>query len=293
MSRRRRRQWAVPLLFLAPSLAVMALFSFYPMLHAIGMSFHRWRILGDAQFLGFDNYTMLLQSNQFWVALRNTLLFGLITVPVGVVLALGSALLLNMPLRARGFFRGVIFFPVTVSMVVIALIWSWMFSENYGIVNSALEAVGIEPQNWLAEPTRALAVIMVMSIWKGFGYGMVIYLAGLQTIPETVYEAARLDGASRRQMLWHITIPLLNPTTLFVTVISFIGSFQVFDQVYVMTEGGPGYSTSVLVHLIYELAYVRFRMGVACAAAIILLLITVAFTLIQIRFIRPQTGEGS
>lgn len=288
------RHWksrSAPYLFLLPSLILLGVFAFYPTLFALYMSFHRWRILGEAQFIGWENYLQVIRADEFRVALTNTLLFGFVTVPAGVVLALGSALLLNQPLRARGFFRGVIFFPVTISMVVIALIWSWMFSEHYGIVNAALLSLGIQPRNWLASPGTAFAVIMVMSIWKGFGYGMIIYLAGLQTIPGTLYEAAQIDGASAWQKFRHVTLPLLNPTTLFVTTIAFIGSFQVFDQVYVMTEGGPGYSTTVLVNYIYDLAYVRFRMGKACAAACLLFLIILFFTCLQIRFIRPQTED--
>lgn len=277
--------------FLSPSLALLAVFALYPIGFTLFMSFHRWRILGGADFVGLENYHRVLQSKEFLVALRNTFVYSLVTVPLGLVLAMGSAMLLNRPLRARGFFRGVIFFPVTISMVVIALIWSWMFSENYGIVNHLLQAFGIQTANWLTDPVRAFAVIMGMSVWKGFGYGMVIYLAGLQTIPESLYEAARVDGASAWNRFRHVTLPLLNPTTLFVTVISFIGSFQVFDQVYVMTEGGPGYSTTVLVHYIYEAAYVQFRMGKASAAACILFLIILFFTWIQIRFIRPQTED--
>jgi len=182
--------------FLSPSLALLAVFALYPIAFTLFMSFHRWRILGGADFIGLDNYLRVLQSKEFLVALRNTFVYSLVTVPLGLVLAMGSAMLLNRPLRARGFFRGVIFFPVTISMVVIALIWSWMFSENYGIVNHILLALDIQPANWLTDPIKAFAVIMVMSVWKGFGYGMVVYLAGLQTIPESLYEAARVDGAS-------------------------------------------------------------------------------------------------
>lgn len=290
MNRRRKTQ-AVPYAFLAPAALLLLVFALYPIGFACYMSFHRWRILGGADFIGLGNYLRVLESNEFRMALWNTFLYSIVTVPAGVVLALGSALLLNQPLRARGFFRGVIFFPVTIAMIVIALIWTWMFSENYGIINQALAALGIEPRSWLADRSTALPVIMLMSVWKGFGYGMVIYLAGLQTIPGRLYEAARVDGASPWQQFWSITLPLLNPTTLFVTVISFIGSFQVFDQVYVMTGGGPGNSTTVLVHYIYNLAYVRFEMGKACAAALVLFLIVVLFTALQIRFIRPQTEE--
>jgi multiple sugar transport system permease protein len=300
------RKNLTPYSFLLPSLVIVTVFSLLPIVASFGLSFTRWRGLGDVRFVGLRNYAKILQTEEFWVALKNTSIYSVVTVPVGLVLALGSALLLNQKLRGRGFFRGVIFFPVLISMVVISLIWSWMFNEYYGIVNRALEglraessiaayllsSVGLKgPIGWLSNPATALWVIMVMSIWKGFGYGMVIYLAGLQGIPDEYYEAARIDGASRWRQFWHITLPLLNPTTMFVLVIAFIGSFQVFDQVYVMTRGGPGYATTVMVNYVYQDAFTRFYMGRACATAYVLFVIILAFTVVQIKFFSKRTVE--
>jgi multiple sugar transport system permease protein len=300
------RKNLTPYGFLLPSFVIVMIFSLLPIIASFGLSFTRWRGLGEPQFLGLRNYIKILQTEEFWVALKNTTIYSFVTVPAGLVLALGSAILLNQKLRGRSFFRGVIFFPVLISMVVISLIWSWMFNEYYGIVNVALESlrarssvaayllalVGIKgPIGWLSNPATALWVIMVMSVWKGFGYGMVIYLAGLQGIPDEYYEASRIDGASRWGQFWHITLPLLNPTTMFVLVIAFIGSFQVFDQVYVMTRGGPGYATTVMVNYIYQEAFTRFQMGRACAVAYVLFVIILVFTLIQIKFFSKRTVE--
>ncbi len=278
--------------FLLPALVLLAIFSFIPIVSALGLSFCKWRILGKPEFIGLKNYLSVFNDPVFWIALKNTAIYSFVTVPGGLVLALGSALLLNQKLKGRVFFRGVIFFPVTISMVVIALIWGWMFSEHYGIVNFLLEKMGITPKNWLANPKTSFPIIMLMSIWKGFGYGMVIYLAALQSIPQEYYEAAEIDGANPLRKFLHITLPLLNPTTLFVLVIAFIGSFQVFDQIYILTQGGPGYSTTVLVSYIYDEAYGgKFRMGRACAIAYILFVIVLLFTILQLKLFREKGFE--
>lgn len=292
MTKREIREHINAYLFLLPALVIIGIFSLIPIVSSFVLSFCKWRILGNPEFCGFKNYISVFTDPVFWIALKNTLYYSFVTVPAGLVLALGSALLLNQKLKGRVFFRGVIFFPVTISMVVIALIWGWMFSEHYGIVNNILETLGITPRNWMANPKTSFPIIMLMSIWKGFGYGMVIYLAALQTIPEQYYEAAVIDGANPIQKFLHITLPLLNPTTLFVLVIAFIGSFQVFDQVYIMTGGGPGYSTTVLVSYIYDEAYGgRFRMGRASAIAYILFCLLLLFTLLQLKLFKEKSLE--
>ena len=278
--------------FLFPAIIILAIFSFIPIVSSFILSFYKWKILGKPEFIGFKNYISVFTDSVFWIALKNTAYYSFTTVPAGLVLALGSALLLNQKLRGRIFFRGVIFFPVTISMVVITLIWGWMFSEHFGIMNFLLEKIGVAPRNWLDSPATSLPIIMIMSTWKGFGYGMVIYLAALQTIPEVYYEAATIDGASPFQKFRHITLPLLNPTTLFVLVVAFIGSFQVFDQIYILTQGGPGYATTVLVSYIYDEAYSgRFRMGRACAIAYALFIIVLLFTLLQMKVFREKGFE--
>lgn len=280
-------------LFISPALVLLFIFSFIPIISAFCLSFCKWRILGKPEFIGLNNYISIFKDPVFWVSLKNTAYYSFVTVPAGLVLAMGSALLLNQQIKGRIFFRGVIFFPVTISMVVIAFIWGWMFSEHYGIINSLLLKFNILPRNWLDNPKTSLPIIMIMSVWKGFGYGMVIYLAALQNIPASYYEAATIDGANSIQKFRHITLPLLNPTTLFVLVVAFIGSFQVFDQVYILTQGGPGYSTTVLVSYIYDEAYGgKFRMGRACALSYILFLIVMVFTLFQMFMFKEKEADN-
>ena len=292
MLKRELRENINAYLFLLPALIIIATFSFIPIVSAFILSFCRWKILGNPEFIGLKNYISVFKDSVFWTALKNTAYYSFTTVPAGLVLALGSALLLNQKLKGRVFFRGVIFFPVTIAMIVISLIWGWMFSEHYGIVNFVLEKIGIAPRNWLSNPKISLPVIMVMSVWKGFGYEMVIYLAALQSIPEVYYEAAKIDGASPWQRFWNITLPLLNPTTLFVLVVAFIGSFQVFDQVYVLTRGGPGHATTVMVLYLYEEAFgSKYRMGRACAIAYILFLIIMVFTILQLKVFKEKGFE--
>lgn len=289
--KREHRESLNAYLFLSPALVLLIIFSFIPILSAFAVSFCKWKILGAPVFVGLQNYISIFNDPIFYVALKNTAYYSIVTVPLGLILAMGSALLLNQQIRFRAFFRGVIFFPVTISMVVIVFIWGWMFSEHYGIINTVLESLSISPRNWLDNPKTSMPIIMLMSVWKGFGYGMIIYLAALQNIPESYYEAATIDGANRLQKFLHITLPLLNPTTLFVLVVAFIGSFQVFDQVYILTQGGPGYSTTVLVSYIYDEAYGgKFRMGRACALSYILFVIVLIFTLIQM-FAFREKGE--
>jgi multiple sugar transport system permease protein len=282
-----------PYIFLLPSVLIIAVFALIPLAHALIISFQK-DILIDQSFCGFKHYLSLMDDTEFWAAMRNTFYYSFITVPVGLVLALGTALLLNQKLAGRAVFRTVFFLPVIISMVVIAMIWRWMFSENFGIFNQLLALFGFNPVNWLTNAKTALPSIMVMSIWKGYGYGMVIYLAGLQGIPGSYYEAARIDGADRSQQFWFITLPLLAPTTLFVLVVAFIGSFQVFEQVYVMMGGAPNLNTTVLVYYIYH-QFGKGDLGLACAAAFILFAIILVLTLIQFWMFsekKPRAGRA-
>ncbi len=285
---RGRRLVGPGFLFALPCLVLVGLFSFWPIVYSLAMSFCRWQIVGRPAWCGLENYTRAFGSPLFRTALWNTVVYAVVTVPAGLVLALAAALLLNRKLAGRAVYRGVFFFPVLVSMVVVSMVWSWMFSEHVGVVNPLLRAVGVEPRAWMADPKWAFRIIMAMSVWKGFGYGMVIFLAGLSAIPRSYYEAAEVDGAGGWRRFVHITWPLLRPTTLFVLVTAFIGSFQVFDQVYVMTRGGPGYATTVLVSMIYDEAYVRFRMGYACALSYILFAIILLWTVVQWALMRRE-----
>jgi ABC-type sugar transport system permease subunit len=283
-SRRRLRQRdVIPYVFILPNLLLFAVFVFGPMLFSFGMSFTTWDGLGRPDFTGLNNYQKLLTDDLFLTAVRNTLLYSFGTVLPLLAISLGLALMLNARLRGRTFFRVMIYLPVVISWVAAALVWRLIFIHPSGLMNAALESVGIPAQLWTSDPILALPAIMWMSLWKGLGFYTVIYLAGLQTIPATVYEAGMIDGASRWQLFWRITLPLLRPTTLFALIVGIIGSFEVFVPVYLMTNGGPGYASMVMVMAIYRSAFQTYQMGYASAMAVILFLAIFGVSLAQFR----------
>lgn len=268
-----------------PSLVIMALFMFYPLIRAAWLSLTNYSFFGASQFIGLGNYTRLLHDPQFWGDLGNTVYYAAVTTPVSVVLALGLALLLNRRgLPARGILRAAIFLPAVVSLAVAAIPFRLMFTPSIGLITYWLGAIGIHATDWLGSTTLAMPAVIIVGIWKNVGFYMVIYIAGLQTIPREFYEAARIDGATTWQRFRLITLPLLNNTTMFVTIIALIASFQAFDQIYVMTQGGPAFSTETLVMLIYRQGFENFSMGYASAIGYVLVLIILLFSLLQIRF---------
>jgi len=256
-----------------------------PVAFSFGMSFTNWDGLGSATFTGLRNYAKLLSDDLFATAARNTLLYSFGTVLPMMALALGLAMMLNAGIRGRTFFRVVVYLPVVISWVAGALIWRLMFLHPDGIINAVLGDFGIEPQLWTGDPLLALPSIMWMSFWKGLGFFTVIYLAGLQTIPPSLHEAGMIDGANRWQLFWGITLPLLRPTTLFALVIGIIGSFEVFVPVLLMTNGGPGYASMVMVMAIYRSAFVNHEMGYASAMAVVLFLAMFCISWLQFKFI--------
>lgn len=280
-----RKQAVAGWLFLLPALLLFGLFLFFPLGFAVYMSFTQWGMIGQPRWIGLANYVDLFRDPVFWTALKNTLIYTL-SVPVKVALALLIAVALNMKVRALGLFRASFFFPQVISMVVVGILWQWMFSPSYGLINFALGALGLPQQSWLTRTDAAILVIIVAGIWRGLGNNLLIFLAGLQAIPASLYEAASVDGATGWQQFRHITVPLLRPTTLFVLIITMIGSFKVFDLVYTITGGGPGYSTTVMVQYVYQEAFQRFQMGYASAAAMVLFLILFILTVVQMRYFR-------
>ena len=271
--------------FLAPSLLHLLLFSVGPILFSLWLSFHEWNLVEPARpFVGLDNYVVLAGDAEFWRAVRNTALYVLF-VPIGMIMALGLALLLNRGLPGQRVLRAVFFLPYITSFVAISLVWRWMFEPDVGILNGLLGALGIPPQPWLASPATALPSLMLMSVWQYAGYMMILFLAGLQSIPASLYESARMDGASAWQQFRRITLPLLRPTTLFVLVTMVIFMFQVFTAVYVMTEGGPLHATDVIVYHIYRNAWEYLRLGYASAMAWVLFSIVFTLTLVQFRWL--------
>jgi len=278
---RSRQKYLALAVLLLPSLLGMFTFLMLPIASSFVLSFSSWDLIGDIEWVGLANYAKALGDPAVLGALRNTLAFILGYLPAVVVLALGLALLLNRKLRGRTFFRAVYFVPVVTSWVAVSLIWKWLLNPQYGLVNFALGLIGIDGPGWLFDPAWAMAGIVITTVWKDIGFVTVIYLAGLQDIPEHLYEAASLDGATPWQRFWQITFPMLMPTTFFVTTISLISSFQVFDQVYVMTGGGPAGATSVMVELIYKNAFSYFQMGYASTISWILFAIIFAVTVAQ------------
>jgi multiple sugar transport system permease protein len=272
--------------FLLPNVIGFLIFTALPVVAALVLSLYDWDLLLGANFVGFENYQRLLNDEVFHAALANTAYFVIASVPLTVALGLAIAVLCNQALLGITIFRSIFLLPYVTITVAIALVWKWLYLPDVGLFNQLLARVGIAGPAWLTDPTWAMPALILLSVWKAFGYNMVLFLAGLQSIPDHLYEAATIDGASAWQRFWYITLPLLSPTTFFVVVISIIGSFQVFDQALVMTNGGPGTATTTLVMHIYQVGFESFHMGYAAAIAWVLFAIIFVFTLIQFYFQR-------
>ena len=286
-----RRSWThkqryVGYLFVLPSLLFLAVFVVYPIVGALYFSFHRYTLIEAPVWLGVDHYVNLLDDKRFLKAIGNTFMFALMTVPVGTALALLLALAINRPLKAITFFRAAYYMPVVTSFVAVSFIWLWIYEPQFGVLNDIFEILGLPRLHWLRDPATALLSIAILSIWKNVGYNMVIYLAGLQGIPEHLYEAALVDGANAWQRFWGITFPLLSPTTFFVFVVYFIGALQMFVQAWILTQGGPLDSTLTVVYLIYSNGFEYMKMGYAAAMSMVLFVLIAIITYINTRIIR-------
>jgi multiple sugar transport system permease protein len=277
----KQKNWLWVLLFLGPSLIGFLVFIAFPITYSLVISFTDWNLLNPMSFIGIDNYTSLLQDKNFWGALRNTGTFILGYLPSVTVLGLAIALLLNSKIKFKTLFRGIYFLPVVTSWVAVSLVWKWLLNGQYGLLNYFLSLIGIHGPSWLTDPKTAMIAIIITSVWKDIGFIMVLYLGGLQAISPSLYEAAEIDGANNWRQFWHVTLPGLRPTTFFVLMISLINSFQVFDQVNIMTDGGPGNATTVMVQNIYNSAFNFFEMGRASAMSWLLFLIIFAVSLVQ------------
>lgn len=284
---RRAESWS-GLVLATPALLVFVLFMLVPLALTAWYSLHRYRGFGAMEFIGAENYAAILRDATFWTALRNTLLFTAVSVPLGIALGLGGALLLNRALPGRSFFRAAFYVPVVISGVASGVIFLRLLDPLRGLVNQLLAAVGLPVVDWQGNGTAALASIILVTAWQGVGFGMVIYLGGLQGIPRELYEAGAVDGATGWKRLRHITWPQLGPTTFFLVVYSIIISFQVFDVVYVLTRGGPGTSTTFLVQYAYDQGFNQRRQGYAAAIGVIIYVIVLAFTVAQWRLSRRR-----
>mgnify|MGYP000885095738 CR=1 FL=1 len=289
-SRRRELGWAA--LFLLPSAIPLVLFTLAPMLGSIWVSLHSWNLISPMRWVGLGNYSGLLTDEVTRDAFLHTVMYCAGYLPIVYVGGLGLALLLNQRIPARSFFRAAYFLPVVTSWVVVALVWKWLLNPSNGLVNTVLGALGAPQPGWWTDPNWALPAVILASAWKDLGFVMVIMLAGLQAIPQDILEAAWADGAGPVRRFWHITLPMLSPSTFFVIVISLINGFQVFDQVYVMTGGGPSGSSQVVVGHIYDLTFRYGRAGEASALSWLLFAVILVITAVQIRGQRRWVHDG-
>jgi multiple sugar transport system permease protein len=285
----RRNGWVA--LFILPSLAGMLLFIIGPILASAVLTLFEWDLLTDPKFVGLANFRRLFHDNDIWKALLHTLTFIVGYVPSVMVLALMLALVLDAKLKGLALFRTAFFLPVVSSWVAVALLWKWLFNPRYGLINYGLEQIGITGPNWLFDRQWAMPAIVITSVWKDLGFVALLFLAGLQAIPKDVYEASSLDGAGTAEQLRSITIPLLKPTIFFVSIISIINSFQVFPQVWVMTEGGPAGSTTVIVERVVKYAFSYGEMGYAATISWVLFALVFSVTAFQLLLQRRETPD--
>jgi multiple sugar transport system permease protein len=285
---RMRRAWDA-YLFLAPGLILFSLFTVFALGFAFYLTFHEWNIIEpDKPFIGLENYADMIHDEGFRRSVINTVYFTGASVPLSMAIGLGLALLLNQAIRMRGLLRTLFFLPQVTPFVVIAIIWKWLYNGDYGLFNYYLLKTTLisEPLLWLSDKDLAMPAVILMSVWAGVGFSMVVYLAGLQAVPEELHEAAKMDGAGAFRRLRHVTLPQLAPTTLFLLVMGIIGSFQIFTQIFVMTRGGPVDRTTTMVYYIYEAAFKFYDMGYASTLAWALFAMLFVFTLLQLRLYR-------
>ncbi|OGU63733.1 MAG: sugar ABC transporter permease [Stygiobacter sp. RIFOXYC12_FULL_38_8] len=284
------------ILFLGPSLLIIALFFFMPVIAAFAMSFTDFDIyaLGNLdylRFVAFKNYSTLLSDPLFWTAIKNTFYFVMVGGPLSVAASLAAAVLLNSKfIRFKGVFRLIYFLPVVTTHVAVSIVWRYIYHPRFGLLNYLLGFIGIGPVDWLGDPNWSMPAIILLVVWKNFGYNMVIFIAGLQNIPEELYEAASIEGASAWQQFKHITIPQLAPTTLFISVITMIGYFQLFAEPYVMTQGGPLNSTLSIVLYMYQEGFRWWNIGYSTALAFMLTVIILIGTSIQFKLQKERNG---
>ena len=275
-----RNRWGI--VFILPQLISLVCLGIIPIVIAFVLSFFDWNGFSAPVFTGFQNFKAVFTDPDTGIAIKNTLLYSVIYVPCSIVLSLGLAMLLN---KAWGkmFYRAVFFLPQIVTSVGIAVVWSWIYQPQFGILNMILRFFGIEGKEWLRDPSTAMGAVIVMSIWWGLGYNIVLFLAGLQNVPRTYVEAAKIDGANERQVFFNITVPLISPTTLLVTITTMINAFQVFDQMFLLTSGGPAKKTYTMAIHIYQTAFKSYELGKASTAALILFFVVVAVSVIQFK----------
>ena len=276
-----RRTRFTPYIFIGPAALLFAAFSLIPIIIAITLSFQDTQTLGEGQWVGLDNYAQMGSDRLFRTALLNTLVFTIGTVPTAMAAGLGLAVALNRPLPGRGVLRAMFFVPMVAAGVVVGVIMSWIFNVDYGVANNALALFGIDRMPWLTSPSMAMFTLIMVVVWTRIGFCMVIYLGALQSIPSELKEAAAIDGAGRWARFRSITLPMLTPTTSILLILNVVFSLQAFDVIYVMTGGGPGFSTTVLIQYVFRSAFQDGEMGYAAALGLVLVGILLVFTLLR------------
>ncbi|WP_082098722.1 carbohydrate ABC transporter permease [Demequina iriomotensis] len=283
---RREHAWAAA--FMAPPVIGWIAFLLFPLGFSVYASLTNWNGIGNMTFIGLDNYTRLLQDPYFWKALWNTV-FYMIGIPIGLALSLALALALSRKIRGRTFFRTVYYIPVISSLAAVAILWQWAYNGDFGLVNQALGLVGIDGPNWLMDPTWAKPALIIMAVWKGLGYSTLLYLAAVQAVPRSLYEAAALDGATSWKRFTKITWPMVQPVTFFLVVTNIIGGSMIFTEINIMTPtGGPSWSTASLVWYVWNQAFRNLQMGYATAMALVLGILVLIVTVIQFRINRAN-----
>ena len=284
MSKLERRNTLIAYSFILPNFLGFLCFALIPVLFSFILSFMQWDSANPIKFVGLDNFAKMFNDETFKISFANTLYYTAGTVILTLIASLILALILNKNIKGRVIFRAIFFFPYVASLIAVAVVWNMLFHPDMGPVNSLLVSLGISnPPRWSASVEWAMPTVIGLSVWKGMGYYMIVYLAALQGIPSELYEAAVIDGANSWQQFRYVTLPMLTPTTFFVVMMLVISSFKVFDTIYIMTQGGPGRATNVLVYHIYNTAFIRFEFGYASAISVVLFLVVLAITLVQFR----------
>jgi len=279
----RSNQWKIAMVFLLPYLLIFSIFRFIPSVGGLVVSFFKWSLGGDPKFVGIDNYVNLAQDGSFYTSIRNTLSFFVLTVPVLVVASLLLAMLLNQKLAGRKVMRTISIIPYVLIPSIVGIMWNWMFDNNFGLLNYYIKKLGGSPVFWLTDERFALIAVSIVVVWTYIGYDMILFLAGLQGIPKETYEAAEVDGASTFQVFWHITLPLLKPVTMMVSTLTLVNVVQLFDQIYVMTNGGPGTSTLTMVQYMYTSAFTNYELGYGSAIEVVILVLLMVLITVQNR----------
>lgn len=295
--KRKKGQGRVAFIFLLPFLTLLFLFRIIPVVSIFFLSFTSYDILSPPRWIGLLNFRELIFSSSaaariFWVSVGNTLYYTAGQVSLEMIVGLALALLVNniTKIKARSLFTTAYYLPVVTSIVAISMIWLWLYQPQFGLFNYFLKKIGLPPQQWLADPHQAMPSVILVAVWQGAGWSMIIYLAGLQGIPQSLYESSKLDGANRWQTFWHITLPCLRPVTLFIVIMSCITALQVFTQIYVLTQGGPLNRTTTVGYYIWNNSFRFYRMGFGSAMALILFLVILTISLINQKFFGEEVG---